>query len=123
MQVIPELVIYDNSKDREAIELACEAAEKTGWQPEVFTNPVEAAEAIGFFTRAVITAVDRHHQHYYGGMSPYDVTNLLEIPRAVLLEHGMHGEQYVRSAFPDVAVPRRDSGRIVPLLSVWLESL
>lgn len=55
MRVIPELVIYDNALDREAIELAREAALRTGWQAEVFTKAQAAAESIGFFTRAVIT--------------------------------------------------------------------
>lgn len=123
MNVIPELVIYDYSRNREAIELACEAAEKVGWQPEVFTNPVQAAESIGLLTRAVITSVDIHHRHYFGGMSPYEVSDVLGIPRAILLDNGMHPDQFIRSDMPDVAVPRRESERIVPLLSVWLESL
>lgn len=123
MRIMPELVIYDGASDREAIELAREAALKVWWKPEIFVEPQPAAEAIGFFTLAVITAVDRRHRHYYGGLSPLDVSDTLEIPRAVLVDKDMYAEEYLRPDFPDIALPRSESTRIVPLVSCWLETL
>lgn len=96
---------------------------KSGWQPEVFTDLAKAAKSIGFFTRAVITAVVPHPSQYQIGLSPFEVTNVLEIPRAVLLDHDMDAEQFVRVDMRDVVVSRHDSDRIVPLLRVWLESI
>lgn len=123
MNYIPELVIFDDSRKDNAAELAREAAIKVGWMPDLYTVNAKAAAAIGFFTRAVITVPDVGPKHFFSGLSPYEVTDTLEIPRAVILNAGMDKERFLRDDLPDIALYRKDAENLEPRLIEWLGSL
>lgn len=123
MNYIPELVIFDDSRKDNAAELAREAAIKAGWIPDSFTVHEEAASAIGSFTFAVITVPNVGPKNFPGGLSPYEVTDVLEIPRAVILNAGMDEERFLRDDLPDIAIYRKDAGNFEPRLIEWLGSL
>jgi hypothetical protein len=118
-----ELVIFDYNNDRDAAEYSREAAKRLGLELGVFSDPEKASAAAGLYTLGIITAIDRNHRSSSGILTPLDVSRLLEIPRAVILDDQMRPEEFIRPGFKDTAVHRDAGIQIRNLVGTWLQSL
>jgi len=115
------VVIFEDSRDSVYREFAQEAAERAGWEHQTFDRPYPATDAITQETDAVITALGIQGSVFtdHPATPIFDRTDTLLIPRAIYSGHPWASD-LVRSAFPDILIPKTEPELIVERLSAWL---
>lgn len=125
MRNSPELIIFDDSEDRTVLEYAREAALRHGVTPGIFLDAEKAADAAGLYTRGIITSLGNRsfRANSFTGLNPISVSDVLEIPRAVILEGSVRASEVTREGMPDIVIPRDQPRSALQLVGVWLDTI
>jgi hypothetical protein len=121
MRARKEVVIFDDSYKLEAAETAAEAARSAGWQADLFTDAVKAADFATYSTLAIITASTRLRATKL--LTPIVVTEIFRIPRAVLVDSYTDQLDLLRPDYNDVVIPRDDLPGVGLIVRDWLQSI
>ncbi|MDQ2973039.1 MAG: hypothetical protein M3Q79_00980 [bacterium] len=117
----PEIVIYDDVQNRELGDTAFYIAKSLKLVSFFSTDAEEVSHQAGLYTRGVVTS-DMAAFGRFRGLSPFTVSDLLEIPRLVFVDRQRNPSEYVRSDYPDLAVRRTDD-HLEKRIEDWFKSL